>query len=135
MKPLDHENLVRFYHHMTTKKRIILVQEYLGGDDLFTVAQQANERGIQFDEEYVRKVFHQALKAIKFIHEHGVCHRDIKLENFVFEKKEGDGGSLKLIDFGLSSTFSIGNTGFSSMNSSVGTPFYMSPEVFDKKYD
>jgi serine/threonine protein kinase len=54
---LDHPNLVRFYGQMSTKKRIILIQEYLTGDDLFTVAQQANERGIMFDEGYIRKVF------------------------------------------------------------------------------
>jgi len=37
LSKLDHPNLVRFYGHMQTEKRIILVQEYLFGNDLFTI--------------------------------------------------------------------------------------------------
>lgn len=34
----------------------------------------------------------------------GVSHRDLKLENFIFESKD-DNSNVKLIDFGLSSKY------------------------------
>ncbi len=55
-----------------------------------------------FDEDYARMLFKQILEAINFIHSQHISHRDIKPENFVFEN---DNDNLKLIDFGLSSTF------------------------------
>ncbi len=41
------------------------------------------------------------LRAISYCHARGVCHRDIKLENFLYETKS-PAAKLKMIDFGLS---------------------------------
>ena len=41
------------------------------------------------------------LSALHHCHEHGVVHRDVKLDNFVYEH-DGRDAQLKLIDFGLS---------------------------------
>jgi serine/threonine protein kinase len=41
------------------------------------------------------------LRAIAFLHQNGIVHRDVKPENFLFESKEDD-AELKLVDFGLS---------------------------------
>lgn len=59
------------------------------------------------------------------MHERGVCHRDIKLENILVQQD-----ILKLIDFGFS-TFS-----HTLLNTHCGTPSYMPPEITLKiKYD
>lgn len=42
--------------------------------------------------------------AIGYCHFMGVSHRDLKLENFIFESKD-DNSNVKLIDFGLSSKY------------------------------
>ncbi len=66
------------------------------------------------------------LKAIAYCHSYGVVHRDIKLENFLFESK-GEGSEIKLIDFGLSRFIRPNET----ISNSVGTPYYVSPEVLE----
>lgn len=42
---------------------------------------------------------YQVVQAVSYVHAEGCIHRDIKLQNFVFDID----GNLKLIDFGLSS--------------------------------
>lgn len=63
---------------------------------------------------------------IHHCHAMGVMHRDIKAENIVF--KDALNTQLKLIDFGL------GCKGLNMATGIVGTPFYMAPEIFTKKY-
>lgn len=68
------------------------------------------------------------LLAVNYIHSQGICHRDIKLENFLYEQKETN--HLKLIDFGFSKIWEP-NT---RMQLSCGTLAYVAPEVLDKCY-
>ena len=48
-------------------------------------------------EESIRKIFWEICSIIAKLHDEGICHRDIKLENFVVTKD----GKIKLIDFAL----------------------------------
>ena len=41
------------------------------------------------------------LGAVNYLHTMDVCHRDLKLENFIFTEK-GPAGEIKMIDFGFS---------------------------------
>ena len=66
--------------------------------------------------------------AILYCHQHAVCHRDIKLENFVFERA-GDQVGVKLIDFGLSA---VVHKGSEQMAEQVGTVAFMAPEMLSK---
>merc|ERR1719230_1397746 len=68
------------------------------------------------------------LLSINYIHSQSIVHRDLKLENFLYEKK--DGNHLKLIDFGFSKVWQR-NT---KMDLSCGTLSYVAPEVLEKDY-
>merc|ERR1719359_888992 len=70
----------------------------------------------------------QMLLAVQYLHSHGVVHRDIKLENFVFDEKDGD--LLKMIDFGFSKFRERG----SKMKTACGTLSYVAPEVLKDTY-
>merc|ERR1719203_1332496 len=81
-----------------------------------------------FREEDACEATHQMLLAINYLHSHNVVHRDLKLENFLYEKKDSD--FLKLIDFGFSKIWEK-NT---KMELSCGTLSYVAPEVLGKSY-
>ena len=70
-------------------------------------------------EEYSKLIFYKIMKGIQTIHNQGICHRDIKLENILLD----DNFSPKIADFG-----------FSTMNAPdledyIGTKTYASPEL------
>merc|ERR1719198_651805 len=96
------------------------------------------EGGELFDRVIERKVFsekdaatttYQMLLALVYLHSVDVVHRDIKLENFLYERKDSD--HLKLIDFGFSKIWKQQKT---KMALSCGTLAYMAPEVLTQNY-
>ena len=74
------------------------------------------------------------LSAIKHLHEHEICHRDLKPENFLFSDNTPD-AEIKLIDFGLSKRFGTTINPKVKMQTIVGTPYYVAPEVLKGIYD
>jgi calcium-dependent protein kinase len=70
--------------------------------------------------------------AIHYLHKRDICHRDIKPENFMFLDKSSE-SEIKVIDFGLSRKFEPNAT--KTLDSVVGTPLYVAPEVLKQKYD
>mmetsp|Transcript_26730 Transcript_26730/g.58110 ORF Transcript_26730/g.58110 Transcript_26730/m.58110 type:complete len:521 (-) Transcript_26730:117-1679(-) len=122
---MDHPHVARLVDVYESPERLELVMEYMAGGELF-------ERVIarkRFSERDAVETCHQMLLAVNYIHMHGVVHRDIKLENFLYESKDGD--HLKLIDFG----FSKMTTPNRRMAASCGTLAYVAPEVLCKNYD
>jgi len=93
-----------------------------------------------FTEQEARNTFTSIAQALSHCHANGICHRDLKPENFLLLNKTDD-SPIKVIDFGLSFIFqdfdskSKNATGKVSMSTRAGTPYYISPEVLEGKYD
>lgn len=60
-----------------------------------------------FTERQTRHLFKQMVSAVNYLHQNQLCHRDIKLENFLILEKEDkiEKVTLKMIDFGLARYF------------------------------
>lgn len=70
------------------------------------------------------------LLSLNHLHDKGICHRDIKPDNFIFKEKH-ESSELKMIDFGLSKSFRN-----SILKSFVGTSYYIAPELLkNRAYD
>lgn len=67
-----------------------------------TLASLMKKHGYQLPLPIAVKYFKQALKAVKFCHDNGVIHADIKEENFLIKN-----GTLKLCDFDVSREVNI----------------------------
>lgn len=82
---------------------LYLVQEFIDGQNL----RQELQQRLKYSETEIREVLLKLLCVIKFIHDRGVVHRDIKPQNIMRRtpqrnSKRGSDGDLVLIDFGAS---------------------------------
>jgi len=59
--------------------------------------------GKVLDERAIARTTYQLLLALNYMHQRGVCHRDLKPNNIMFEhRKYGPkNSSIRLIDFGF----------------------------------
>ena len=82
-----------------------------------------------FSEKEAALIMKKLFLAINHCHCQGVSHRDIKAENIMFSDKEQK--NIKIIDFGLSK---LSEEKGCFMDTLVGTPMYLAPEVLDGLY-
>ena len=98
-----------------TKQYLIL--EYMPNNDLLYYAKNLNEN----DEQSVKKVFYKIIKAVQQCHNMGICHRDLKLDNIMFNGQN----EPVLCDFGFGGILNE-NEKFTDY---LGTIRYMAPEI------
>ena len=130
LERLNHPSIVRyeesFIHTKLSETYLCVVMSYCDGGDLSHFVK--NQRGKKLREKHVLDLFVQIVLALHFIHNRNILHRDLKAQN-IFVKD----GQLKLGDFGISKVLT-GSVAFAQ--TMIGTPYYMSPEVFKgKPYD
>uniref|UniRef100_A0A6P6Y8S5 Calcium-dependent protein kinase 3-like n=1 Tax=Dermatophagoides pteronyssinus TaxID=6956 RepID=A0A6P6Y8S5_DERPT len=121
---LDHPTIVRLVDVFEDAEKVYIVMEFSSGNELYD--QLINEKFL--DEYRAKKLILQMLECVVYCHNKRICHRDIKLENWVYSNQKLN--LVKLIDFGFSRTFSS-NVPMTAMH---GTIYYVSPEVMDGCY-
>lgn len=97
--------------------------ELIQGKEVF---QLINKKG-PLSEQYSTKILHQLCSAVKYLHERGIAHRDIKTENVMVDCS----GQVKLIDFGLAKKFDVGAREL--LETYCGSASYIAPEMLEKK--
>src|SRR3990167_5187650 len=125
LKFLDHPNIIRFFETFQDKVSYHLVLELCTKKDLVHLVERAHG----LSEEQAKSCFYQAVYAINYLQHLGICHRDIKLDNFLIcsPAPGSDIPQIKLIDFGFAQYFREGK-----LRTMVGTPWYVAPEILDK---
>lgn len=97
--------------------------EYASGGELFDYI-VANTR---LKEEEASKYFQQINAGVEYIHQLNIVHRDLKPENLLLDHNK----NIKIVDFGLSNTYSQGEL----LKTACGSPCYAAPEMIaGKKY-
>lgn len=126
LKQLRHDNLVNLLEVFRRKKRLFLVFEFVD----HTVLDELERYPNGLEENNVRKVLWQVLRAIEFCHLHNIIHRDVKPENILVSKS----GVVKLCDFGFARTLATGPG--EAYTDYVATRWYRAPELLvgDTKY-
>eukprot|EP01083_Nonionella_stella_P088622 247096_1 len=103
--------------------------QYCDGGDLFEYLRKTmpTERCIITRMNRAKMHFKQLVRAVYYLHSHGIAHRDISLENTMLYDKHGT--ILKLIDFGVAYDIRKHNYCWIS-HERVGKLNYMAPELF-----
>ncbi|CAE7257769.1 CPK2 [Symbiodinium sp. CCMP2592] len=128
MKMMDHPNIIKLYESFEDRRNIYLVMELCAGGELLSRIIDAGS----FTEVAASTLMQQIIRAVSYMHQRKVAHRDLKPETFLFASLEPiENNCLKIIDFGLSCNFVEGQM----LATKAGTPYYVAPEVLSGKYD
>src|SRR3990167_5468710 len=121
MRRLDHPGIPRLCDEGEAGGRRYLAMEYVPGLSLEQYLADAQGR---VSPEKALEVLGGVARILSYAHRQGVIHRDVSAKNILL----GDGGEMKLIDFGiakLADDITLTVTG-----QHLGTPSYMAPEQF-----
>lgn len=122
---LDHPHICKLVDVYETATHIYMVMEFCNGGELYDRLHSAK----QYGEDLARQTAMEMLLAVNYLHAHGIVHRDLKLENFLYENS-GKDARLKLIDFGFSKVWDPKTL----MKASCGSVSYVSPDVLKGNY-
>ncbi|DBA01414.1 TPA: hypothetical protein N0F65_007311 [Lagenidium giganteum] len=118
-----HRNILHVHAVMATHHCMIITMDFCEGGDLLALVHLAPERRLL--EDTALHLFRQVVAGVHFLHENGIAHRDLSLENVLLS-----GGIVKICDFGLSAPTD------SKCSNAVGKAYYMAPEVVAlREYD
>ena len=120
LKKLRHPNIVHLYSIIETEKQILILMEYIQGQELFHYILLKKK----ISEEEACYYFSQIVSAVEYLHKLKIAHRDVKSENILIDQNTK---RIKLIDFGLSNTYGDKDEGI--LSTSCGSPLYAPPEM------
>lgn len=122
---LKHPNIVRFRGAFYTDNTSInIVMDYCPDGDLGERIKR--QKGCLFDERTIMDWFVQMCAGLAYMHGQKIMHRDVKAQNIFLAR---GGVHLKIGDFGISRVLETQE----KAETVIGTPYYLSPEIFSKQ--
>jgi serine/threonine protein kinase len=127
---LDHPNVVKTFDLGVVRGRYYLAMEYLAGEDLGAILQQARKGKIALSPEMVAEIQIGVADGLHYAHEmHGIdgrplhiVHRDVSPSNVIVTYR----GESKLVDFGIARAES--NVSKTAVGTLKGKVQYLAPE-------
>jgi len=118
---LKHKCIVEVQEVIENADFMFIIMEYVNGGSLESYVSKKKP----LDERVARKYAADLVDAFVTVHQQGVCHRDLRIENLLLDSKS----ELKIADFGHAGLFRAGYDIFSTM--AVGSTSHMAPEQLE----
>ena len=112
--------IITLHYAFQTPENLYMILDYCPGSDLDIHIQFR-----VFEEEEAKFYIAELILAIEYLHINNILYRDLKPENILIYSD----GHIKLADFGLARE----NAKEGINKSFCGTPFYLSPEMIEKR--
>uniref|UniRef100_A0A8C8SGG5 Polo kinase n=1 Tax=Pelusios castaneus TaxID=367368 RepID=A0A8C8SGG5_9SAUR len=119
---LSHRHVVGFHRHFADRDNVYMVLEYCSRKSLAHVLKARKT----LTEPEVRYYLRQIVAGLRYLHQEGILHRDLKLSNFFLTKNM----QVKIGDLGLATREEQAGR---RQGVVCGTPNYLAPEVIAKK--
>ena len=128
LKNLDNPNIEKIYEYYEKENdNINIVMELIDGQELFSKLMKET----RFSEQNTAIIMYQIFSSIKYCHDNGIIHRDIKAENIIVQDEKHL--FVKLIDFGSCEILTSSKL---TSTYKVGSPSYIAPEILNgEEYD
>jgi len=125
---IRHKNIVGFLEAFleNNETELCIIMEYCGCGDLAQKVERYKRRKTYIDEDVIWRYLIQSLKALAHLHEKGICHRDLKTANSFL----AEDGAIKIGDMNVSKRLKGGK---GQLQTQIGTPYYMSPEIWNNR--
>ncbi|OLY82800.1 Serine/threonine-protein kinase PLK4 [Smittium mucronatum] len=137
---ISHPSIVKLYDYFEDNEKVYLIMELCQNGDLFSYLIERRKAEKNINENYnlddqelailpepeIRYLMLQIGRAISYLHENSIIHRDLKLKNLVLSSDM----EVKLSDFGLATTVKKNP---SDPTTFCGTQNYISPEVVARR--
>eukprot|EP00357_Protocruzia_adherens_P032235 CAMPEP_0115018538 /NCGR_PEP_ID=MMETSP0216-20121206/28876_1 /TAXON_ID=223996 /ORGANISM="Protocruzia adherens, Strain Boccale" /LENGTH=581 /DNA_ID=CAMNT_0002389773 /DNA_START=88 /DNA_END=1830 /DNA_ORIENTATION=- len=122
-RSLHHQHIVSFEHFFEDAENVYILLEMCSNQTL----NELLRRRKRLTELEVQCYIIQVISALKYMHQHRVIHRDLKLGNlFLSDKME-----IKIGDFGLATKLEFEGE---KKRTICGTPNYIAPEILEGKH-
>ncbi|KAI9364883.1 hypothetical protein DFJ73DRAFT_637988, partial [Zopfochytrium polystomum] len=118
LKRLNHPNIVAYRGFTATPDSYQIIMEFCENGSLYDALKKTGK----LSEDLSRSSIAQVLEGLRYLHEQGVIHRDIKAANILTTKS----GIVKLADFGVASKLAD-----ASSKNVAGSPYWMAPEIIE----
>ena len=122
MKKLTHPHIVKLLDWQDQNHHLYIIMEYVKHGDLLRFA----TFDTSMPEAMAQSVTRQTCHALRYLHDQGVVHRDVKPDNILIASLNPF--VIKLSDFGLSKM--VGNDNQTFLKTFCGTLLYCAPEVY-----
>lgn len=122
MKSLSHPHVLSLTDFFETPERVIIIMDFMEGKDLLHRITQYDPTRRNLEESAAKFFYLQACYGLKYLHDKGITHRDIKPDNILLSSSSSN-AICKISDFGLSKMIA------DSMKTVCGTQLYVAPEV------
>ena len=120
--------LIKYHYSYLENNQLCIITDFYKKGDLLNIIKKKKQKMQNFNAGYIWKIFLDLCMSINYVHNNNIIHRDLKSANIFIDSND----RAYLGDFGVSKILgSLPKT-----STQIGTPFYMSPELFNKiKYD